>query len=158
VARSKKDYFKNRPKRPKKIEGPENAFGLARKFTLAPIVAGNADDDCDDHLIEPAWDGHRILATRVGDSVRLAAADFRDWTQAFPAPVRALARLPAHSIAIDGVVCVFDDRGAPSFVDLRTKVAAMSVVPSADDLLGPARSTTGSEPVHSPSAASGSRS
>ena len=41
MARSKKDYFKNRPKRPKKIEGPENAFGLARKFTLAPIADGD---------------------------------------------------------------------------------------------------------------------
>jgi DNA ligase D-like protein (predicted polymerase) len=131
VARSKKDYFKNRPKRAKKIEGPENAFGLARKFILVPITPGDADAELDDHLIEPAWDGHRILATRVGDSIRLAASDFRDWTQAFPAPVRAIARLPAHSIAIDGVVCVFDDNGVPSFADLRSKVAKISVVASA---------------------------
>jgi len=130
VARSKKDYFKNRPKRAKKIEGPENAFGLARKFTLAPIVVGT-DDTLDDHLLEPAWDGHRVLATRVGDSIRLAAADFRDWTNVFPSPVRALGRLAAHSLAIDGVICVFDERGAPSFVDLRAKVAATQLVSSA---------------------------
>jgi DNA ligase D-like protein (predicted polymerase) len=123
VARSKKDYFKNRPKRPKKIEGPENAFGLARKFTLAPIADGDPGTTLTEHLIEPAWDGHRVLATRVGDSVRLAAADFRDWTHAFPSPVRALGKLAAHSLAIDGVVCVFDDRGAPSFADLRSQVA-----------------------------------
>lgn len=131
MARSKKDYFKNRPKRPKKIEGPENAFGLARKFTLAPIGAGDPEVSVDHHLIEPAWDGHRVLATRVDDSIRLAAADFRDWTHVFPSPVRALARLPARSIAIDGVVCVFDDRGAPSFADLRAKVAATQLVSSA---------------------------
>lgn len=130
MARSKKDYFKNRPKRPKKIEGPENAFGLARKFTLAPIAHGSGELD-GPHLLEPAWDGHRVLATRVGESIRLAAADFRDWTHAFPAPVRALGRLAARSLAIDGVVCVFDDRGAPSFVDLRSKVAATQLVPSA---------------------------
>ncbi|MBA2539897.1 MAG: hypothetical protein H0V17_09705 [Deltaproteobacteria bacterium] len=131
MARSKKDYFKNRPKRPKKIEGPENAFGLARKFTLAPIAAGAAGDALGDHLIEPAWDGHRVLATRVGDSVRLAAADFRDWTHAFPAPVRALGRLAAHSVAIDGVVCVFDDRGAPSFPMLRSQVATNASISNA---------------------------
>lgn len=130
MARSKKDYFKNRPKRPKKIEGPENAFGLARKFTLAPITAG-IDCDLQGHLLEPAWDGHRVLATRVGDSIRLAAADFRDWTNNFPGPIRALGKLPVHSLAIDGVICVFDERGAPSFADLRTKVAALTMVPSA---------------------------
>ncbi len=130
MARSKKDYFKNRPKRAKKIEGPENAFGLARKFILSPIATGSGDLT-GPHLLEPAWDGHRMLATRVGDSIRLAAADFRDWTNAFPSPVRALARLPARTLAIDGVVCVFDDRGAPSFTDLRTKVAATSMVSSA---------------------------
>ncbi|HEU0029764.1 MAG TPA: non-homologous end-joining DNA ligase [Kofleriaceae bacterium] len=126
MAREKRPW----KKRPKKIEGPENAFGLARKFTLAPIAAA---DPCalDGHLIEPAWDGHRVLATRVGDSVRLAAADFRDWTHAFPNPVRAIAKLPAKSLAIDGVMCVFDERGAPSFGQLRTQVAASSLVPSA---------------------------
>jgi bifunctional non-homologous end joining protein LigD len=131
VARSKKDYFKNRPKRPKKIEGPENAFGLARKFTLAPIADGQPGAALTDHLIEPAWDGHRVLATRVGDSIRLAAADFRDWTHAFPAPVRALGKLAAHSLAIDGVVCVFDDRGAPSFADLRAQIAASASISKA---------------------------
>ncbi|MEO8700095.1 MAG: non-homologous end-joining DNA ligase [Kofleriaceae bacterium] len=121
MAREKRPW----KKRPKKIEGPENAFGLARKFTLAPIAAGvaAAHDQAASHLIEPAWDGHRVLATRVGDSVRLAAADFRDWTNAFPSPVRALAKLAAHSLAIDGVVCVFDDRGAASFTDLRTQIS-----------------------------------
>jgi bifunctional non-homologous end joining protein LigD len=127
VARDKRQW----KKRPKKLEGPENAFGLARKFTLTPIARGEQGHALDAHLIEPAWDGHRVLATRVGDSIRLAAADFRDWTQAFPAPVRALARLPAHSVAIDGVICVFDERGAPSFSDLRTQVATGDAVTGA---------------------------
>ena len=55
VAREKKQW----KKRPKKIEGPENAFGLARKFTLAPIAAGSAAPELDGHMLEPAWDGHR---------------------------------------------------------------------------------------------------
>ncbi len=128
MARPKKRAWKKRPKR---IEGPENAFGLARRFTLASITSGAPTDRPTGCLIEPAWDGHRVLATRVGDSIRLAAADFRDWTHAFPAPVRALGKLPCHSLAIDGVVCVFDDRGAPSFSELKTQVAAQPSLPNA---------------------------
>jgi len=127
LARDKRQW----KKRPKKLEGPENAFGLARKFVLAPITPAVAGESLAEHLIEPAWDGHRILATRVGDSVRLAAADFRDWTNAFPSPVRALAKLPARSVAIDGVICVFDERGAPSFSELRSLVAVNASISGA---------------------------
>ena len=136
MAREKKKW----KKRPKKIEGPENAFGLARKFTLAPIAHGDGDRVLAGHLLEPAWDGHRVLATRVGESVRLAAADFRDWTHAFPSPVRALAKLPVSSLALDGVICLFDERGVPSFETLRAQVAANPSISSAVlicwDLLG----------------------
>lgn len=116
-------------KRPKKLETPENAFGLARKFILAPITA--SDHTTAGAWIEPAWDGHRMLATRVGDSIRLAAADFRDWTAVFPSPVRALAKLPVRSLAIDGVICLFDDRGVPSFTALRGAVAKTGLVSGA---------------------------
>jgi DNA ligase D-like protein (predicted polymerase) len=104
------------------------AFALARKLTLQPITSGELAGAC---LIEPAWDGHRMLATRVDDDVRLAALDYREWTQTFPSPVRALARLPARSLAIDGIVCVMDARGAPTFDGLRAEVAAGKAVPSA---------------------------
>ena len=92
------------------------------KFTLAPIVAGEGKD-LDAHLIEPAWDGHRVLATRVGDEVRLASADLRDWTATFPAAVRGISGLPAQACALDGVLCVLTDGGAPSFEALRAEVA-----------------------------------
>jgi DNA ligase D-like protein (predicted polymerase) len=101
----------------------ENAFTLARRFTLAPIVTGEGDALAA-HLIEPAWDGHRVLATRVGDDVRLASQDFRDWTATFPAAVRGLVKLPAQSLALDGVLCVLTDAGTPSFEALRAQVAA----------------------------------
>ena len=52
----------------------DSAFALARQYTLAPIVAG-ADDALDGQLIEPAWDGHRVLVTRVGDDVRADSPD-----------------------------------------------------------------------------------
>ncbi len=82
-------------------------------------------------FIEPAWDGHRMLATRVADDVRLAALDFRDWTQTFPNVARALARLAPAKLAVDGVICMFDERGAPSFERLRAAVAEGSAVTDA---------------------------
>src|SRR5262245_6304702 len=104
------------------------AFALARRFTLAPTPAAEVAGAC---LIEPAWDGHRMLPTRVDDDVRRAALDYRDWTQTFPSPVRALARLPARSLAVDGVVCVMDARGAPTFDGLRAEVAGGKAVTTA---------------------------
>ena len=106
--------------RRKRRPSGDNAFTLARQLVLAPITSGT---DAAGDLIEPAWDGHRVLATRVGDDIRIAALDFRDWTQTFPGATRALAKLAVTKLAIDGVICVFDPRGAPSFEQLRTAVA-----------------------------------
>jgi bifunctional non-homologous end joining protein LigD len=101
---------------------PEGAFTFARGFVLAPITPGEARDERGE-LVEPAWDGHRVLATRVGDDVRLASADFRDWTQVFPAVTRAIGKLAPSRVAIDGVICALDQRGIPSFDALRAAVA-----------------------------------
>lgn len=100
------------------------AFDLARRVTLAPIVDGPIDDGA---LLEPAWDGHRVLATRVESHVRLAALDFREWGATFAPITRALTKLAARQLTIDGVVCVLDERGAPSFERLRAAVAAGTV-------------------------------
>jgi len=108
----------------------DNAFTLARQLTLTPIAHGDPTAAAGD-WIEPAWDGHRVLATRVGEDVRIAALDFRDWTQTFPNAVRAFGKLAAKRVAIDGVVCVLDARGAPSFEQLRAAVAAGKAVTDA---------------------------
>lgn len=106
------------------------AFGLARRLPLAPITPGPAGAALHDDLIEPAWDGLRVLAARQGADVRLLAADGRDWTSTFPAVARVLAALPVASVALDGVICAFDERGAPSFDRLRAAVVG-GTVPSA---------------------------
>jgi bifunctional non-homologous end joining protein LigD len=108
-------------RRRRRDRDPQGAFALARKLVLAPIT--NASWDGGGWLVEPAWDGHRVLATRVGDDVRLAALDFKDWTATFPGVTRALRKVAATSLAIDGVVCALDDRGAPSFDKLREQVS-----------------------------------
>src|SRR3954463_15149431 len=118
-------------KKRRRRRGPtrETAFSLARQMTLAPITHGeDRRGSSDAFLFEPAWDGHRMLATRVGDTVRLAALDFRDWTHIFPGAVRAMSRLASDRFAIDGVVCALGAGGVPSFERLRAAVAAGKAV------------------------------
>jgi len=143
-----------RPSRP-----GDAAYSLARRFVLAPITTGPRESSSSESsssessaatressianrdstarevttalFIEPAWDGHRVLATRDGTSVRLAAADFREWTNTFPSAARSLLRLSAKTLAIDGVVCMMDKTGAPSFDKLRKAVAVGTAVPAA---------------------------
>ncbi len=145
VARDKR----KQPKRSTRARRPsgDNAFTFARQLTLTPIVDGSTQDgkfiarggSADPRSgagggaesIEPAWDGHRMLATRVAADVRLAALDFRDWTQTFPNIARSIGKLAASRLALDGVVCMFDDRGAPSFDRLRAAVGKGAAVTDA---------------------------
>lgn len=117
---------RRRPRRPTAKGG---ALGLAKRLALAPITSGELG--AGPHLVEPAWDGHRVLATRVGDEVRLASSDHRDWSKTFPSVARALGKLAVQSLGLDGVICALDDRGAPSFERLRDLVADVRTVTTA---------------------------
>jgi DNA ligase D-like protein (predicted polymerase) len=113
------------PRKKKRKYGRNDArelFSFARQFTLAPIT--NATELArGEQLVEPAWDGHRMLATRVAADCRLSALDYREWSQTFPRVASALTKLAPQRLAIDGVVCALDDRGVPSFDKLRDAVA-----------------------------------
>jgi len=112
-----------------------SALALAKRLALAPITTG--EPGAAPHLVEPAWDGHRVLAVRVADDVRITDGQ-RDWAKAFPAVARALAKLSVQRVGLDGVICALDERGAPSFARLRAHVAGTpvtSVVLIAWDLL-----------------------
>lgn len=127
MAREKRTWKRKGPTR-RQVGGelasatPRNPFGLARLVPLQPITEATADALAGPLTIEPAWDGHRAIATRVGSEVRLAALDYRDWTQTFTAVARAVARLACESVALDGILCSLDERGAPSFDRLRDQV------------------------------------
>jgi DNA ligase D-like protein (predicted polymerase) len=115
-------------KKKRKYGQNDNVYSFARQFTLALIGPGTSPDH---DFVEPAWDGHRMLATRSGTETRLAALDFRDWTNTFPQISRSLGKLLPQKVAIDGVVCVLDERGAPSYEHLRAAVAKTNHVTSA---------------------------
>jgi DNA ligase D-like protein (predicted polymerase) len=68
-----------------------------------------------------------VLATRVARQTRLAALDFREWTTTFAQIALALTKLSAERLAIDGVICMLDARGVPSFDQLRAAVGKGAV-------------------------------
>jgi hypothetical protein len=93
-------------RKPRRVGRRDDAFEFGRRFTLAPIAATAVEHAPRGHVVtEPAWDGHRVLATRVGDTVRIVAHDVREWTTTFAAVSRALARLPVTRVALVGVLC-----------------------------------------------------
>ncbi|MGZ3472852.1 MAG: non-homologous end-joining DNA ligase [Polyangiales bacterium] len=101
------------------------AFGLSRTFRLVPIAPGGDDamemlrSRRDDFLLELAWDGHRVIACRSDSEVRLVSADLREWSETFPTVTRAIQKLPAKTVALEGFLCALDDSMRPSFELLR---------------------------------------
>ncbi|MFO7587796.1 MAG: DNA ligase D [Gemmatimonadota bacterium] len=74
-----------------------------------------------DWLFEPKLDGYRMLASRVGPSVRLLTRNGNDATRAFPELVRALRALPVSDFVLDGEVVMHDPAGRPSFQRLQQR-------------------------------------
>jgi len=105
------------------------AYALARQHQLSPIADADParraaiQTGRERYRLELAWDGHRVLACKLGDDVRLAAGDFRDWADAFAAIAHGLRRLPCTAVVIEGHLCALDDGGRPSFELLRQRVA-----------------------------------
>lgn len=68
-----------------------------------------------DWIIEPKWDGYRLLV-RIGQhGVRLFTRTGLDWTDRMPALARALAALQWPPSWLDGEIVVFGDDGLPHF-------------------------------------------
>ena len=55
---------------------------------------------------EPKWDGFRCLAFRAGEEVELRAKSGKPLTRYFPEVVRAMRRLPAERVVLDGELTI----------------------------------------------------
>jgi len=62
-------------------------------------------------LHEVKHPGHRLMACRAGDNLRLFAQHGEDWTERFPALVEAVRLLPVKSCIIDGELVGCDENG-----------------------------------------------
>ena len=68
----------------------------------------------------PAWayelklDGYRAIAFKTSDRVQLKSRNGKDFSERYPALIRALEALPDETV-IDGEIVALDDNGRPSF-------------------------------------------
>ena len=105
----------------RKRERPD-AHSLSRRYRMAPLVVADREALREGTWsLELAWDGHRVLVTRVADRTRIVSADFREWSDAFPTITLALRRLEAREAVFEGFLCALDDHGRPSFELLRER-------------------------------------
>jgi bifunctional non-homologous end joining protein LigD len=84
-------------------------------------------------LVEPKWDGVRVMVTVHDGRVRLTSRNGNDVTAAYPELAGLAAALEGRSAVLDGEVVTFDDRGRPSFQRLQRR---MHVRSPAADLVG----------------------
>jgi bifunctional non-homologous end joining protein LigD len=64
-------------------------------------------------------DRYRMMAQRSGDRVRLITRNGYDWSERYPAVVKAIEQLEVKSCLIDGELVVCDERGLAVFNLLR---------------------------------------
>jgi len=66
-------------------------------------------------LVEPKFDGYRILARIDDDRVRLFTRNGHDWTARMTSLAEAVSRIGARRSWLDGEIVVLDDKGVPDF-------------------------------------------
>src|SRR3954463_3886630 len=69
----------------------------------------------DDWLHEAKYDGYRIGARVVGNSVALISRRDQDWTAAFPYVAKAVGELSLGTALLDGEVAVLEPGGKTNF-------------------------------------------
>lgn len=120
------------------------AFALTRDLRIAaapledPASLARVRAAPSKYCFEPVLAGHRVLAARAGDSVRVVAADFRDWTPSLPQIRRALLATDREPFVVEGTLIALDTNGRPSFERLKSLLAKGSdagILLVANDLL-----------------------
>lgn len=70
-------------------------------------------------LVEPKFDGYRILARVDAGGVRLFTRNGHDWTSKMKSLAAAVASLDARRSWLDGEIVVLDEKGMPDFNGLQ---------------------------------------
>ncbi|GAB4590184.1 ATP-dependent DNA ligase [Nocardia sp. IFM 10818] len=89
-----------------------------------PMLAVNGDPpDGPDWAVEMKWDGARMIAVLVDDSVRLFSRNQRETTSSYPEIVTALTELShGRTMTLDGEIVAQNAAGAPSFPRLQRRL------------------------------------
>ncbi len=95
--------------------GSDSIVDVAGPPVLRPMLAGivGVPSDVAERMVEPKWDGVRVIATVTGGRVRLASRNGNDVTGAYP----ELDPPPDACVAavLDGEVVALDEDGHTSF-------------------------------------------
>lgn len=94
----------------KRRRGPTPEFVPVALATLVDALPSSSD-----WLFEVKFDGYRALAATSGDDVRIYTRNGNDWTNRYPAIVRALAGLDLDRALLDGEVVAVDSEGRSDF-------------------------------------------
>src|SRR6185436_18174357 len=97
---------------------------LPRTQPLALATVVEAPPDGDEWLHEIKHDGYRIVARLGEGEVQLVSRNGKDWTKEFPQVARAVLRLPAGTVLLDGEVAAVLPGGATSFQALQRRAMA----------------------------------
>ena len=99
-------------------------------------VSASALPEGEDWTYEVKWDGYRAQAVKNGTSVSLASRNLKNLTSQFPSVARAVSRLNAKTVLLDGEIVALDASGRPSFQALHhANLDGLSIVYYAFDLL-----------------------
>lgn len=101
---------------------------------IAPMLATGAalPRDLTGYLLEPKWDGVRLIVTVHDGTVRLVTRNARDVSSHYPELAALAGALDGRSAVLDGEVVTFDDRGCTSFQKLQQR---MHVAKPSPDLM-----------------------
>lgn len=99
-----------------------SARSLAAANRLSALRGGELAGSREGWLLEVAWSGYRLVASRLGDDVGLYADDLREWTRPAAAIALAIGELPARELVLEGTLCVLDAQGRPDFEALRERI------------------------------------
>jgi len=83
---------------------------------------------------EVKWDGYRTLALKRGPTVKLLSRNLKNMTAQYQSVARAVAKVNAKAVLLDGEIVAIDANGQPSFQALHHQ-SAHTVVYYAFDIL-----------------------
>lgn len=78
--------------------------------------------DLSGYVVEPKWDGVRLVITVHRGTVRLVTRNRRDVSSHYPELAGLAGALGGRSAVLDGEVVAFDERGASSFQKLQRRM------------------------------------
>src|SRR5882724_524889 len=92
-------------------------------------VSASALPEGEDWTYEVKWDGYRAQAVKNGAIVSLASRNLKNLTRQFPSVAKAVSRVSAKSVLLDGEIVALDANGRPSFQALHhANLEGLSIV------------------------------